>query len=95
MVSRPDTVPEVRDEIIIRDYSYAREELQRVQTATIEAELEEAHRQEREQILAELDRAKAEAQTRLMQQQKTFEDRLAVCRWEKSSMQNRVGKPEE
>jgi len=62
----------------IKDYSFAREELERIQTARIEAELELEHQREKEQILQKLEVAQRSAESKLEEQRAQFEQKLST-----------------
>ncbi len=68
--------PAAPEEVNVRDYRFAREEFDRVQTARIQAELEGEHQREKEAILVQLETAKEEARRNLTEQQSVFEQRL-------------------
>jgi len=74
----PSNVPRAKEEFggPIKDYAFAREELERIQAEKIEAQLQAEHEKKTNKILEELDREKAEAQSRLLEQQRLYEERL-------------------
>eukprot|EP00041_Stephanoeca_diplocostata_P037451 m.1418900 g.1418900 ORF g.1418900 m.1418900 type:complete len:1551 (-) comp25038_c0_seq31:1267-5919(-) len=60
----------------VKDYRFAREEMERIQAAKIEAQLAEAHQKKTEEILEQLEAEKMIAQEKLNQQRLEYEHKI-------------------
>lgn len=70
----------------IKDYRFAQEELERVQTERIEAQLQDEHHKQKQKILQQLEDAEQLAQRKLESQRQEFENKLRVLESEQAQI---------
>ncbi|XP_062594579.1 kinesin-like protein KIF14 [Saccostrea cucullata] len=88
-VSNKQTTPAQQE---MKDFEFAKQEVQRVQEARLQAELEEARKQAKEEMFLELEEAKREAEMEWHSQKTGYEDKLTELEQSRQEAQEFIQK---